>query len=217
MDHAPLLLTVTCTGVSLGHLLEQAASLADHSALHDNTARSRLTTKPVHFADIDRRMFVNIVVNVDIDVDTHADVNGLASALADELHRCAVVSKCGQNTEHENDGLGRWERILQDKDDARVRRAIDWRSNFNMSVNATDRAPNDEDFKVHFERILNPPQLPHDDEIDTDVTIPILNDPISPTEVSEPAAQQGQRPRWSFLWYFLTVTCTLDIDCSYSF
>lgn len=62
-DHSPISLTVTCTGVSRGHLLEWAASLGGHPE-HNNTSRSRLTSRPVRLPDIDRLMFANNVANV---------------------------------------------------------------------------------------------------------------------------------------------------------
>lgn len=73
--------------------------------------------------------------------------------MAGELHRCAVQSKSSQVTEQENEGLGKWERILQYKYDARV---LDWKGNVNMSAHNNDRGPVDESLKLDFVRILNP-------------------------------------------------------------
>ena len=47
-----------------------------------------------------------------------------------------------------------------------------------------DDVPSGECFKLHFEEILNPSQSSHDYDVSTDVTIPILDEPISQEEVS---------------------------------
>ena len=51
--------------------------------------------------------------------------------------------------------LGRWERLLDDSDDARVWRAISWKGELEAALDSV-RCPSDEEFKVHLERVLNP-------------------------------------------------------------
>ena len=46
-------------------------------------------------------------------------------------------------------------RVFHDKDDGRVWRAIDWRDNFDVSIHGEEVSPSDEEFKAHFESILN--------------------------------------------------------------
>ena len=99
---------------------------------------------------------------------------------------CMIVqrSMAGRVDNYSENDLGRWERLLDDDDDSRVWRAIDWRGNFENDFKNICR-PSDEEFKAHFESILNQPstanfQVPGD----TNVTIPILDDPISPGEVN---------------------------------
>ncbi|KAG0723563.1 hypothetical protein GWK47_005460 [Chionoecetes opilio] len=51
---------------------------------------------------------------------TSDDFDGLANMISNELYSCAVRSKSqDQDTEVRNDHLGKWERLLQDKDDVR--------------------------------------------------------------------------------------------------
>ena len=144
-------------------LLERAASLGCHPVSHNNAPRSRLTKRPVRFAEINGQEFVYNVVEGCIDVNAHDDINDLADTLTSELYRCAVQSKCRQDAGQENESLTKWERIVQDKGDARVWRASDWKGDIYISANAND--------SVHFERILSSTQSPHYDDVTTGLSI----------------------------------------------
>lgn len=61
-------------------------------------------------------MFDNNFVDVDIDFNVFTDISDLADTLAWELYKDVVQSKCRQDVGQENDGFGKRERILQDKD-----------------------------------------------------------------------------------------------------
>ena len=74
--------------------------------------------------------------------------------------------------------------MFHDKDDARVWRVIDWQSNFDVCIHGEEVSPNDEEFKAHFERVLNPRSVFPDCDVSADVTIPVLDCHISPAEVS---------------------------------
>ena len=80
--------------------------------------------------------------------------------------------------------LGRWKRLLRDGDDSRVWRKIDWKGNVNAVSNVGMNRPSDEEFKTYFETVLNPKQVVTNyPVIATNVTIPVLDDPITPQEV----------------------------------
>ena len=81
--------------------------------------------------------------------------------------------------------LGRWERLMEEKDDSRVWKAINWKGEYDASAQEHDALPGDAEFKEHFEEILNPEGTIDCDEqtLTTDVSIPILDEPISPVEV----------------------------------
>ncbi len=78
--------------------------------------------------------------------------------------------------------LGRWERLLNESDDAAVWRAIDWKGDFNIDRTDDNLCPSDDDFKCHFESVLNREDVNNDnvDDVTTYVTIPVLDEPISP-------------------------------------
>lgn len=63
--------------------------------------------------------------------------------MAGELHRYAAQSKCRQDIEQENEDLGKWKIILQDKDDTRVLQVVDWKDNVNMSAQNNDTGLSD--------------------------------------------------------------------------
>ena len=184
-DHAPIAVTVT-TDVDLDSILMRAKSLGDYSALCGDVGKHKLTKKSVKFSNMDTCKFKNDIAQIEVFDDN--DVNVLASNVTDALYTCAVKSVSRVRSEgYSNDNLGRWEKLLGDGDDARVWKAIDWRGNVTMSGYGGDICPNDEEFKAHFESVLNPPVTldPYLGDIATDVTIPILDDPILPAEVHE--------------------------------
>ncbi len=83
--------------------------------------------------------------------------------------------------------VGRWERLLNDTDDAGVWKAME--GDVSMDGFRNTFCPTDQDFKTHFESVLNPiDETEHGlDNLINDVTIPVLDEPITPAEVHEQA------------------------------
>ncbi len=105
------------------------------------------------------------------------DINVVADAIPNELYRCTERSKNSDRVvEYSMDNMGKWERLLQDKDDSRVWRAIDWKDNFDVSTFGNDKSPSDEAFEEHFETILNPQHTTRSNNVTRNVRIPVLND-----------------------------------------
>lgn len=182
-DHAPITVSVSRTRVDLDSLLVRAASLGDHAALYGNTTRSALIRKPIRFVNIDRQMFASNIAQVNIP-DIEEDINVSTKMISDALYECAGRSECRVRANQADVNLGRWERILKDKDDARVWKAISWRGDYDTSMHDRGDQPSDEDFRAHFESMLNPPGLvTRPQEVSTDVYIPVLDDPIAPNKV----------------------------------
>ena len=81
-------------------------------------------------------------------------------------------------------GLDCWDRLLLHRDDKRVWQAISWKGTLNDSLHA-DSKPTDEEFKLHYDNLLDVATAdPANECRDLYVTIPLLDDPISYTEVS---------------------------------
>ena len=77
----------------------------------------------------------------------------------------------------------RWQYILNSNDDKLLWKAVDWNGGINQK---TLQCPSDNDFKENLECLLNPEGVPEliVSDFQTDVYIPVLDDPIDPNEVS---------------------------------
>ena len=145
-----------------------------------------------------------------------------------------------QGTEHLDTQLGRWEKLLSDRDDSRVWKAINWKGEF-AGENNGKSCPSNDEFKAHFDAILNLGTDNSDPmEITTDVTIPVLDEQISVEEVQEqikrmhpdiPCGPNGLPPgvfsllpaQWVLALYLTTFLCLalthvhgLKLKCSLS-
>lgn len=87
----------------------------------------------------------------------------------------------------ENLTLERWNRLLNDTDDSRVWRAIDWKGEY-KDTNINRVCPGNNQFQSFFEDLYNPPDIDDignagGEAVAIPVTIPILDDAILVTEV----------------------------------
>ena len=80
----------------------------------------------------------------------------------------------------------RWRRLLENNDLKKIWKSIGWDGGIEE---AQVEIPSDEDFKIHFEQLLNPPQSENEDPVDVSDApyIPLLDDPIEEVEVVEAA------------------------------
>ena len=121
--------------------------------------------KPIRFGNIVQERFVENISCANIpDFIVCDDVNIFAKNVSDVLYECAerssnVSGACARHSPGDVH-LGRWERLLMDTDDARVWKAISWKGDFGENKNDKDTCPSDEEFKIHFERMLNPTPAP---------------------------------------------------------
>jgi hypothetical protein len=104
------------------------------------------------------------------------------------LYDCASVCCKGNESASRyagNTNTDRWIRIIETKDPRELWRAISWKGEIVSQQPLT--TPPDEDFKAHFEELLNPGNTPRlePSQFMTDITIPVLDDAISPLEVEE--------------------------------
>ena len=76
----------------------------------------------------------------------------------------------------------RWKRLSNQGDSRVIWRAIDWKGNVSGQ---NDEGPNDNQFKVHFEELLNPSINSEEENFDVSDApyIPILDDPFSTREL----------------------------------
>ena len=156
--------------------------LGAHATLCNRSYRA-MTSKPIRWSDVDENELRNILsqqavppVSVNIDI--------LSKTICDTLYRCG--SECRREVPDPvvDPEVSRWERLLQDQDDARVWRAVDWRGEITHERNVAT-PPSDDEFKNHLEIMLNP-QGVNDSDLNEFLnlpTIPILDEPISVLEV----------------------------------
>ncbi len=152
--------------------------------LYGNAARCDLARRPVRFYDVDKRMFAANIASMDVPRDVN-DISVFAKGVSDTLYECARKSRqtSEANVNQSEVHFNRWERLLSDADDARVWKAISWKGNFETSKSSSTDVPSDGEFKRHFEGILNSLPTAPPAHVSTDVTIPVLDDPISLAEV----------------------------------
>ena len=83
------------------------------------------------------------------------------------------------------DARGRWERMLENNDHAKLWQAINWGGELTECDNSNKSKPSDDTFKTYFEEIFNPPNTEYLDvnELFTQITIPVLDQPISPAAI----------------------------------
>ena len=74
---------------------------------------------------------------------------------------------------------------MQDDNDSRVWKPIDWKNNYSASANGDGILPSAAEFRDHFEKILNPTRVIETElpDLRTKVSIPVLDEHISPLEV----------------------------------
>ena len=80
----------------------------------------------------------------------------------------------------------KWKRLLEKNDQRKIWKAINWDGSIDETVLNT---PSDEEFRLHFESLLNPTNTIDEDIIDVSDSpfIPVLDNPITEIEVIEAA------------------------------
>ena len=186
-DHAPISISIDVACLStfrLESLLHRASSLGDHAVLHTKHSQRRMTNRPIRFEDIDIDQLRNNLQTTDPPL-IQADLDSNVKVLANTLYACAKQSRKKERGEADPNTTGqshRWRYILNNRDEKALWKAINWKGEVDMKSLAT---PSDEEFQNHLEKLYNPDGLEQIDmsDIQTDVTIPVLDGPIDPTEV----------------------------------
>uniref|UniRef100_A0A0P4VRG8 Reverse transcriptase domain-containing protein n=1 Tax=Scylla olivacea TaxID=85551 RepID=A0A0P4VRG8_SCYOL len=186
-DHAPITLTVSGTGMDLDNLIDRTRQLGDHAALYSVSVKKNLFRRPLKFMNIDKEVFSNVISQKDLNFfNGNVEISEVESGITNALYSCVQQSVCrNQRSEQVDMQLGRWERLLSDRGDSRVWKAINWKGEY-ASENNGNSCPSSDEFKAYFETILNADTVNDDDvEVTTDVTIPVLDEQISVAEVQQ--------------------------------
>ncbi len=179
-DHAPITLSVQPPLIDVMSLLSRAHLLGDHAVLH-SVHEMRQVKRPVKEENVNFERFLDVLSRDDVP-EPNGDVNSYADGVVDILYECADVCKCDRRRPGGDPALERWDRLLNDPDDARIWRAIDWKGEY-VGVNDSNGRPTDQEFKTFYEELLSPPNSISIDECHTHTYIPVLDDDISVDEV----------------------------------
>ena len=205
-NHAPISINVKLPNVNLELLLSRAEHLGGHGSLTGRGgAQERMGNRPVRYEQIDVPIFLNKIRDIPIPINYTNDVNELANNISKILYDCG--SSCtiknsvhsgvpglrsNTNTHLRSDSLigynSRWDQLLQDPDDARVWKALDWKGQFIDNSNNTNQDyPSDAEFQNLYETQINQhvndnQMYNHNDEYMTN--IPVLDNYINPVEVT---------------------------------
>ena len=198
-DHANVSISIDCSKlpISINNLLIRAEDLGGHAVCLRKP--SVLTRKPIPFKDIDPDIFANKIASCDIPpLYDNCDINTVVDDLTNTLYECSVASR--RQIIQENScvsyNVSRWQRIMASKDEKLLWAAINWNGNFDRDP--LDGAPSDDEFQVHLEQLLNPSNINPAElhEIQSDIHIPVLDEPIRLSEV-EHAIKNQVKPRKS--------------------
>lgn len=186
-DHAPISLSLILPCTDMDILRSRAQYLGDHAVLYSQSSNNQGAIKPLNMNIIDERLFISNLLQLNVPSECE-DINIYADNVTATLYQCARDSKRVSNVQVVNDGIGRWERLLKDKDDVRIWKAIDWRGNYcGSNANIRDSSPTDNEFKLYYENNFNP--ITNLDDISSNVTIPVLDQIIAPYEMSQQVKQ----------------------------
>ncbi len=181
-DHAPIGFRMESRAlpVSIDSLLERATSLGDHAGLNPQPRGNSALRNNVSAHNLDRRTLKSNLGGVhppDLAGNTDTGCAEMATVLLDVAQQSKIRRKTKYDVEKH-----RWQRIIDKKDDRLLWNAINWKG----EVRGTQReSPSDEEFRIHFEELLNPLQqeevtMP---DINTNLRVPVVDDPIDTSEV----------------------------------
>ena len=133
------------------------------------------------FANIDKDKFkLNLPY---CSLNENDDVNVMTNKVTDALYECVTRSEVRGRGGVSDDGLGRWQRMLSDRDDARVWKAVNWKGDVDVMNDGDENLPSDTESKDYFEELFNPDDMDGIADVTTGLTIPVLDEPITPLEV----------------------------------
>ncbi|XP_063888609.1 uncharacterized protein LOC135115608 [Scylla paramamosain] len=190
-DHAPISVTLQPPSPCLETLKLRSFELGKHGAeinvIDIVKNRQSISKRPIRYQNINYELFVSKLNEIDLHTQCSDDIDVTASTITETLYECGSASKyprCAR-VEEVTDGRGRWERMLDNNDQAKLWQAINWRGETTDDSNNTQSMPDDEVFKEHFEKIFNPPDIlyPNANDLHSHLNIPILDDIINVEEV----------------------------------
>ena len=191
-DHAPLCITLSdcCVRRMPVQMLTERSNdlgMSYHRSVHQSLLRSP------KYDTIDLDKFVDRLSNTIPPVISNLNPAG-SEALDNRLSAgCGEVARVAREcrlrvprTTSPGSRAGahsRWQRLLDTNDSALIWKSINWKG----SISDADKTqPNNDQFRAHFEALLNPQHVDNVDEgvdIDSAPYIPVLDDPLTASEL----------------------------------
>ena len=197
-DHAPISIELQLPKVNMDIMLSRASNLGGHGSLMEKVVRGRMANRPIGYGQIDVSKLTNAINNIpipDINNDAHAMADNISNTLYSLVSSCVTV-----NSEHsgvsgsvppadrsDNALISRWDRLLQDPDDARVWKALNWKGQFTENDRNND-SPSDVQFKDFYDNCIIQYSYESQSGVINNVNImnvPIIDNQINPIEVSD--------------------------------
>ena len=193
-DHAPISVTLNMANlnISIADMIKERAALLGSYDIENQPKHQQNVQKGVHYTNIDPNEFQTALQNFDL--PSLHNIEDAATMVADVLYKCSVAAKHKDAVAHHpriSPEQNRWKRIMDTNDDKMLWNAINWRGEY-MADNTSAEWPSDAEFQQHLEDLLNPPDadLLQDDSVTSDVYVPILDNPICPSEVDDVIQKQ---------------------------
>ena len=181
-DHAPM--SVALNPEQLGKnwdtLKSRAASLGQH-AVGLIPKERRLCKKPIPYSRVHSADFENALQN--LEPPTNTDLMDALHSFTEVLYDNAKNHPKQEETFDEN--RRRWNRILASNDPRLLWKAINWKGGLDRLADHCEVS--DDQFRQHFELLLNPDQLQQldfRDALTSDMYVPLLDDDIQPLEIA---------------------------------
>ena len=188
-DHAPLCTVLDTSGLSQMTpeiLLERSGRLGEQYS----PAEYKKLTRTCKYESIDLEKFKELLENTmtpDLSLVTPEEIDTVLSAGFESINR--VVRQCSKRSRDPteiNENFSRWQKLLESKDPKQIWSAVNWKGNLDKKSVEKSR-PDDEQFRQHFENLLDPSHLRNVDEsVDLECApyIPVLDDPFTPEELT---------------------------------
>ena len=183
-DHAPIFCAIATdrpVGIDIAQLTQRSTQLGSH-----DFPEKKLCQRQVRWSDLDKPVVKSLLESSPPPPMNPSDIEGMTSELENTIRD---YCQKGRRTQPEPSPCNDWQELLKSGDSKSVWYAIDWSGRVHGNKDRPDSdlaRPNDDTFKDHFERLLNPPDQPPPQRADTgSLYIPLTDDPITPLEVDD--------------------------------
>lgn len=131
-DHAPIYLSVMLPGVDKEQFKCRTEQLGDLAELYGQAAKdTNTTTSPINTNIVDVQLFLRNLSEREMP-DVNANVDESVTQVAELLYTCVENARCLNNDDNNVASQDRWERILNDKDNLRIWKAVNWKGEYEL-------------------------------------------------------------------------------------